>query len=357
MTAWRIRAVLLPAGDVVDAGITEAGGWTSVPPADVEPLPGRFVLPGLVDAHCHLSLGQDERGQVVGLGVEAAAANLAAASLAGVTGVRDTGSPGSVTLQLVAGGDDGELLVCGRFLAPESQYLPGLYEPVPPEDLVTAALAEIAAGARWVKLVGDFPVFHGPDQSPTAPAPTYLIADVRRLVDAVHAAGARVAAHSTTTHVKSLIEAGIDSVEHGFGLDEDDLTELGARGGAWTPTLCAFTAAPPSAEDPERHDRYLRARERLGRLLPVAADAGVTVMTGTDVFGTVAREVALLGEFGLTPTAALAAATTAARQFLGLSGLTEGHAVDLVTYHDDPRDDPGLLAQPAAVVARGVRIY
>jgi imidazolonepropionase-like amidohydrolase len=356
MTAWRLRAVLLPDGDVVEAGITAAGRWTSTPTAGAEVLPGRFALPGLVDAHCHLSLGQDERAEPVGLGVEAAAANLAAARAAGVTAVRDTGSPGGVTLRLVAGDDGGELLVCGRFLAPAGQYFPGLYEPVPAEDLVAAALAEVAAGARWVKLVGDFPVRQGPDGPWTAPVPTYSIDEVRRLVDAVHAAGARVAAHTTSAHVKALIEAGIDSVEHGFGMDDDDLAALASRGGAWTPTLCAFTAAPPSADDGERHERYLQARDRLNRLLPVAADLGVTIMTGTDVVGTVAREVALLAAFGLAPAAALAAATTAARRFLGLAGLTEGQPVDVVTYHDDPRDDPDVLARPAAVMARGVRI-
>ena len=356
VTAWQVRAVLLPDGDVVEAGITGTGGWTSVRPVRAEPLPGRFVVPGLVDAHCHLSLGHDGRGEPVGLGVEAASANLAAARAVGVTAVRDTGSPGSVTLRLVAGGDGGELLVCGRFLAPEGRYYPSLYEPVPAEDLVAAALAEVAAGARWVKLVGDFQVMQGAYRPPTAPVPTYPIGDVRRLVDAVHAAGARVAAHSTTAHVKSLIDAGIDSVEHGTGLDEDDLADLGARGGAWTPTLCAFTAAAPPADDPEQRERYLRARERLGWLLPAAADLGVTIMTGSDVVGTVAREVALLAEFGLAPTAALAAASTAARRFLGLAGLTDGQPVDLVTYHDDPRDDPEVLARPAAVMVRGVRI-
>jgi imidazolonepropionase-like amidohydrolase len=354
VTAWRLRAVLLPDDDVMEAGVTAAGCWTSVPPADAEPLPGRFALVGLVDAHCHLSVGQDERGEPVGLGVPAAAANLAAARAAGVTAVRDTGSPGTVTLQLVA--DDSGLLVCGRFLAPQGQYYPSLYEPTPAEDLVAAALAEVAAGAGWVKLVGDFQIMQGAYRPPTDPVPTYPIADVRRLVEAVHAAGARVAAHSTTVHVKALIDAGIDSVEHGTGLDEDDLANLAARGGAWTPTLCAFTAAAPTAEDPERQEHYLRARQRLGQLLPTATNLGVTIMTGSDIVGTVAREVALLAEFGLTPTAALAAASTAARRYLGLAGLAEGQPADLVTYHNDPRDDPNVLTRPVAVVARGVRI-
>jgi imidazolonepropionase-like amidohydrolase len=248
------------------------------------------------------------------------------------------------------------LIVCGRFLAPAGQYFPPVYEPVPAEDLVSAALAEVAAGARWVKLVGDFPVLGGPDQGPTRPVPTYPIDDVRRLVDAVHAAGARVAAHSTTRHVTELIDAGVDSVEHGTGLDVDDVRALAARGAAWTPTLCALTANPPAADEPERLERYQLMRQRLGELLPMAIDLGVTVMTGTDVVGTVAREVALLTEFGLTPAAALAAASTAALSFLGLARPSEGKPVDLVTYHTDPRDDPQVLAQPAAVIVRSRRI-
>jgi RimJ/RimL family protein N-acetyltransferase len=104
---------------------------------------------------------------------------------------------------------------------------------------------------------------------------------VRRLVDAVHAAGARVAAHTTTAHVKSLIGAGIDSVEHGTGLDEDDLAELAARGGAWTPTLCAFTAVASTANDRERRERCLRARDRLRRLLHELST--VTHMAGREL--------------------------------------------------------------------------
>lgn len=357
MTAWRLCAVLLPGDETIEAGVTAAGSFTSVPPADAEPLPGRFVVVGLVDAHCHLSVGQDERGEPVGLGLQAAAGNLAAARAAGVTTVRDTGSPGSVTLQLVPG-DGGGLLACGRFLAPKDRYFPSLLlEPVPAEDLVAVALAEVAAGASWVKLVGDFQVMQGAYRPPTDPVPTYPISDVRRLVQAVHAAGARVAAHSTTVHVKALIDAGIDSVEHGTGLDEDDLADLAARGGAWTPTLCAFTSAASSAADPERQQRHRQARQRLEWLLPTAARLGVTIMTGTDVVGTVAREVALLVEFGLAPTAALAAASTAARRYLGLAGVTDGQPADLVTYHNDPRNDPTVLTQPAAVVANGRRIY
>jgi imidazolonepropionase-like amidohydrolase len=72
----------------------------------------------------------------------------------------------------------------------------------------------------------------------------------------------------------------------------------------------------------------------------------VPVLAGTDVTGSIPREVALLAQMGLEPKAALAAASTWPRQFLGAAA-----TADLVTYHHDPRQDPGQLAHPAAVVA------
>jgi hypothetical protein len=93
-------------------------------------LPGRFVLPGLVDAHCHLSVADDEDGWPISLDAMATRANLAKAHAAGVTGIRDTGSPGSITLELVGTSDGVGLQACGRFLAPRDRYSPGLHLPV-----------------------------------------------------------------------------------------------------------------------------------------------------------------------------------------------------------------------------------
>jgi imidazolonepropionase-like amidohydrolase len=354
MTAWRIRAVLLPDGDVVEAGITEGGQWTSRPVAGAETLPGRFVLPGLVDAHCHLGVGQAEGGGLIALDPNAVRANLMQAHSAGITAIRDTGSPGSVTLQLLATGGGAGLQACGRFLAPEGRYFPGLHVPVPPEQLVTAALAEVRAGAVWIKLIADFP-FLSPDQAPSDPLPTYPLADIQRLVEAVHGAGARVAAHSTTGYVAELIAAGIDSVEHGTALDEADIESLATRGGAWTPTLCA-TIGAHTDDDPARQKLRLERRERLSYLLPRAADCGLTIMTGTDVVGSIPREVALMAELGLPPQKALAAASAAARRFLGFAGLDDSEPADLITYTSDPRDDPAVLGHPAAIFMRGTRI-
>jgi imidazolonepropionase-like amidohydrolase len=75
------------------------------------------------------------------------------------------------------------------------------------------------------------------------------------------------------------------------------------------------------------------------------------VLAGTDVVGTIADEITLLAEHGLTAGQAIAAAGSLARDFLGIH--PEG---DIVTYDDDPLEDPGVLARPAAVVVRGVRV-
>jgi imidazolonepropionase-like amidohydrolase len=352
MSSWRVHGVLLPAGGVVDGGVTADGRWTPAPAVDAETLPGSFVLPGLVDAHCHLSVVTGPDGGPAPVGREEASAALAASAASGVTVVRDTGSPKSVTLSLPPDVGGGRLLASGRFLAPAGRYFPALHDPVPAEALVSAALAEVAAGARWVKLVGDFPPQDG--AAGNEALPSYPIAVIGELVGAVHAAGARVAAHTTTSFVKQLVAAGVDSVEHGDALDEDDLAVLAARGGAWTPTLCAGVAPRPR-EDDARRARRLWRRARHRELLAAADRLGVRILAGSDVVGTIPREVALMVELGLPPRAALEAASTAAHAFLGVGGLRAGEPADLVTYDRDPREDPETLARPAAVVAQGVR--
>ncbi len=354
MTPWWVRMIRLPDGEVVDAGITSAGRWTSQPPDRAGLLPGRFVLPGLVDAHCHLSVGRADGGEPFALDPDVMRANLRNAHAAGVTVIRDTGSPGSATLTLLGSAEGAGLQACGRFLAPAGRYYPALHEPVPRELLVAAALEEVRAGATWIKLIADFPVL-SPGEPPSAPSPTYPLADIQRLVEAVHGAGARVAAHSTTRYVTELIAAGIDSVEHGTALDDDDIASLAARGGAWTPTLCAVVGTRLGESIPQLRQRLERA-ERLRYLLSRADGHGLTVMAGTDVAGSIPQEVALLAELGLPPQAALAAASTAARRFLGFGGFQPGEPADLVTYDSDPRDDPAVLGQPAAIVVRGARI-
>jgi imidazolonepropionase-like amidohydrolase len=343
---WHLRAALLPEGaDRTDLWVAD-GRLTAEPQDGAETLPGGWVLPGLVDAHAHLTL------DIAGTGLERGSTELVDANLrahlgTGVLLVRDVGAVPGATLP-EGGGASPRLLRAGRWLAPPGRYIPGLHEGVEAAELIAAALAELAGGATWVKVVADFPE-NFPEGGPAVP--NYDLETLTGLVDAAHTAGARVAAHVTGKALADVIAAGVDSVEHGLRMDTDALGALGRRGGAWTPTL----ATTGEMLDPERFERML---ERFTPLMARAAEVGVTVLAGTDTrpAGSLAAEVALLQRCGLSPVDALAAASTAARRYLGLSGLEDGAPADLVCYPADPRDHPEVLGSPSAVLLGGRRL-
>jgi len=342
MTTWRFSGVRLPDGveDRVDVG---SGA--------VQELPGRFALTGLVDAHCHLTVASDDAGPYLAdrdFGVR----RLAGLAGSGVTVVRDVGGLSTVTLDLARAAEPGQPLVtaAGRFLSSRAHYFPRMYTPVDAEELDAAIRAEVAAGAAWVKLVGDFPRAVDGVFKPDSTEPTYDPETVRRAVATAHAAGARVAVHTQSPYAAYLIAAGADSIEHGTHLEPEDLNALGARGGAWTPTMSAVLALKPDASD-RRRNSVAEQSERYAVLLPRAVRAGVRILAGSDVVGSVAAEIGLLVEHGLTPEQALDAATRSARDYLGVDPVG-----DLVTYDADPREHPEVLAGPAAVVVRGERV-
>lgn len=331
---------LLPDGEQRDLWV--AGGRLTATPVDgAEPLPGRFALPGLVDAHAHVSV----RGREP-IGLDEATANLRGYPGQGVLAVRDLGSPGSVTLDITAAGDLPRFQAAGRVHAPAGRFFPALHDPVEPDGLVDAALAEVARGARWVKVIADF----------RDPELSYDPALLRRLTDAIHAAGARVAAHVQWAGVPDVVAAGVDSIEHGCSVDLRLLDRMAAVGMAWTPTLTAFREPLPPETPPERKARFGWILENVRAHLAPAAARGVTILAGTDLAGSVVDEVRNLVAFGLTPTRALRAATTDARAFLGLPSIEDGAPADVATFDADPRDDPDVLVRPATVVLDGVRI-
>jgi imidazolonepropionase-like amidohydrolase len=354
VSVWHLAATLLPDGhDRVDMWV-ERGRLALSPPGDghdADRLPGAFVLPGLVDAHAHLSFPMSPTPLAPG-STDLIAANVEVNRRAGVLLMRDVGALPGVRVRGTG------VIAAGRFLAPAGGYTPGVYRPVPSEQLAEAASAELAAGDGWVKIVADHPV----ENRLAGPTPlTYDPHVLAAAVTAVHAAGGRVAVHTTGPHAPAVAATGVDSVEHGLGLDGDALAAMAARGAAWTPTLTTALALLDYGADVEDERSRADAAEvvaRLRELVPLAGRLGLTVLAGTDVtpHGSVAREVARLADFGLEPAAALAAASTSARAFLGRPSLDEGAPADLVTYDADPRDDPEVLLHPAAIVAAGRRV-
>jgi imidazolonepropionase-like amidohydrolase len=353
--SWFVHAMPLPEGDrAVDLWVDCGGCLVNVPVAGAERLPGRYVAPGLVDAHAHPTVARTPGGPAAMAAAEALDV-LAGWAAGGVCLVRDAGSPGGSVLGLDLVPGLPRLQAAGRFLAPPGRYFPSLLnEGVPQQQLTELAVAELARGGRWVKVIADFPpVVDGMPSGP--PEPTYSGQAIEAMVTAVHAAGGRVAAHATTAHVAQLVRAGVDTIEHGTAINEADLQLMARTGTAWTPTLCAVLSVPDAAPQAARQ-RAEDHRRRLAELLPLAHRLGVPILAGTDTAGPLAREIALLAEHGLGPTVALQAATTAAYRFLGEPFDRAGRPVTLVTYHDDPRDDLEVLSAPAAVIIDGVRV-
>jgi imidazolonepropionase-like amidohydrolase len=347
--AWLVDAVALPEGDAREPRWLSEGGWSPTPLPHAEALPGRWALPGLVDAHSHVSFARDAATPRF-VDVHGARATMAAAAGTGIAVLRDVGGDPEVLLALSPEPGLPHLLRAGRHLAPRGGYFPDVHLPVTADDVVEVVRREAAAGASWVKVVADFP----PDAAPGAPAEqTFDLAVVARIVEAARAAGARVAAHVTTAIAGDLVRLGVSSLEHAPVLTEGDLDAMAAGGVAWTPTLCAMLALPDGAPAGRRRVVEER-RERLRYLLPRAVARRVPVLTGSDVVGSIPREVLLLRELGLEPVQALAAATTRPRTWLGAEAA--GVPASVVTYDADPRQHPEVLCAPAAAVIGGRRV-
>jgi imidazolonepropionase-like amidohydrolase len=350
MGSFHLRATVLPDGDARDLW-TRDGLLTTQPQEGAEDLPGRYVLPGLVDAHAHLTIDMSGTGLATASD-ELVAANLRAQRDAGVLLVRDIGRVRDEPLNV--GDDEPDVRQAGRFLGPENGWVPGLHVPTEPEHVLGTVAAQLAAGVTWVKVVGDW-------KHDGEIRLNYDLNLLTAVADAAHDGGARLAVHALGEDAcRAAVEAGADSVEHGCSLDDGLVTTMAERGVAWTPTLAAVTTpAPPDHPDRVRSERRRHDwMDAMRALLAPAVARGVPVLAGTDTaaHGSLAREVALLVEFGLEPVDALRSATTTARAFLGAPGIEAGAPADLVTYDADPRDDVTVLATPAAVVRRGVRV-
>ncbi len=350
-----LSGVVLPEGEHRDL-------WVRDGRVTFEPVPGAetvgtsgWLLPGLVDAHCHVGIG---RGGVHVEDLAGLREQALAERAAGVLALRDCGSPVD-TRALDDEADLPRVIRAGRHIARTRRYLPGLGVEREPEDLVAEVRAQARRGDGWVKLVGDWIDRAVGDLAPEWPADALTAA-----MAAAHEEGARVTAHTFGTDaLPDLIRAGIDCIEHGTGLTEDLLAEMAARGTAVVPTLVNVENFPGfAAAGEKRFPTYASTMRRLyagsGAVVRAAYEAGVPVFAGTDAgggieHGRIADEVRALCQAGIPAEAALASASWAAREWLGLPGIEEGAPADVVVYDADPRADLDTLTRPVLTVLRG----
>ncbi|TAM91774.1 MAG: amidohydrolase [Jatrophihabitans sp.] len=350
-----LRGVFLP--DEVERDAWVVGGRLSfarpAAPAQTVARSG-WVLPGLVDAHCHIGLAPE--GHYPDPQHQRAQALLDRG--AGALLLRDAGSP--VDNRYVQGQEDlPRLIRAARHIARPHRYMRDLGVEVEPAELVREVEIQAAAGDGWVKIVGDWIDRDVGDLAPLWPDDVLAAA-----VGRAHQLGARVATHVFGEDaLPGLIAAGVDSIEHGTGLTDDLLAAAASAGCVVVPTLINIDNFPSFALAGERkfpryaaHMRALYAgnRDRVRN----AWDAGLAVYTGTDAGGSlphglVRDEIRALVGAGIPQPDVLAQASWRAREWLGLPGLQEGAPADLVVYAADPRTDLATLYAPVLTVLRG----
>ena len=349
-----VRGRTLSDGEPVELYIGADGSFAAEDDreADVLSTDG-WILPGLVDAHCHVGIR-------FGGGAEDEAATLAQAVTerdAGVLLLRDAGSPVD-TRALDQRADLPRIIRAGRHIALPKRYIRGLPVDLDDESQLPGEVARQArAGDGWVKLVGDWI-----DREIGDLAPLWSDEILVEAIAAAHREGARVTAHVFGEDaLPGLLAAGIDCIEHGTGLTDETIATMAAQGTALVPTLVNIENFPEIADSATRfpvyaaHMRELYAR--LDETIGAAHEAGIPIYAGTDAggqvrHGRIADEIAALVRVGLDPTEAYAAASWKARAWLGHPSLEPGTSADFVVYHEDPRRDPSA-ARPDLVVLRG----
>ena len=352
MTALRFTGPVLPDGEVRELYVVD-GRVTYERQAGAETVAEGWIVPGLVDAHCHVGL--DPHG---GVDDETAEEQARADRDAGALLLRDCGSP--VDTSWIQERDDlPRLIRCGRHIARTKRYIRNYAHEVEPAELADHVAREAQRGDGWVKLVGDWIDRDEGDLAPSFPPETF-----RAAIETAHAHGAKVTAHCFgATVLPELIDAGIDCIEHGTGLTPDLVDAMAERGTALVPTVMQLDNFPQYAEAAaDKFPAYaatmrgLHARRR--DTIMAAYDAGVPIYAGTDAggvlpHGLIAGEVLELAAYGIPAADALGAASWRARAWLGSPGLDEGAPADLVVYPADPLADLSVLRTPRCIVLRG----
>lgn len=346
--------LLLAEGRIVAAEPAPLVGSTGPPGSTGSADVTGWIVPGLVDAHCHIGLGS--AGPVDrGVTREQARTDRDTGALL----LRDAGSPAD-TRWVDGEADLPRLIRAGRHIARTRRYQRGFAVEVEPVDLVETVRAQAAAGDGWVKVVGDWI-----DRSAGDLGPCWSDGELAGAVEAAHAVGARVAVHVFgEAALPGVVAARPDSIEHGVGLSAEQLARMAADGIALVPTRVQIAnfgdfAAAGAPKFP-RYAAHMRAlAARADTLVRSAHEAGVALYAGTDAggvngHGLLPTEIAMLVAAGLPVPDALGAASWAARRWLGAeSGVAVGDSADLVVYPADPRLEPAVLQHPTAVVLRG----
>lgn len=339
-----------------------------------------FVMPGLVDSHCHLFLDGSLLDVAARAGhldlpfyslAQTARRNARSAAASGITLLRDAGDRHGINHLLRAQAADPAsglpaIRSAGAGVKRARRYGAFMAVDVGDQADIGAAVLRIAAQSDDVKVVLTGTVDFA--TGAVTGDPQFSVEEAMLIARTARGAGRKTFVHCSGEKGMSIaLAADFDSIEHGFLANPAMLSMMADKGIAWTPTFSPvyFQWARPQLSGwseaavshlrriLDQHAEHLRMAERAGVTLLLGTDAGSPgVSHGASVIDEIQRFV----DAGLRMESALRAATSAPRRHWGMTSylLAKGMVFDAALFNGSPFDSPGSLRNVAAVFRAGV---